>query len=182
MPAIGLATLVLPTALIFSCRSRAPDAALLDEMDVVYADTEATRFEDAYERVRKVAEHEPLYGPAGVWYARLALRTGEYEVARNTLETLLRSHPENIDVLHLLALLEQRNGNIETSLVGFEAAIERLESHARVYLDRARLYVEMGLFREARQDINRMRSLTSKAVLNSQADELTLFMADEAEQ
>lgn len=148
-------------------------------MNAVYEATVGNRYEEASQRLRGLFEREPNYAPAGIWSARLSLRMGEYGYARNTLETLLRSHPENVDVLHLFALLAQREDDIATALSAFEAATERLERYARVYLDRARLYAQLGLFREAQEDIERMRRLTSDTVLTSQANELLRLMTEE---
>lgn len=174
--------LVLLMTLLPACRSEEPAITLISDMDTVYEATVENRYDDAYERLRRLFEREPYYAPAGIWYARLSLRKGEYGDARNTLETLLRSHPESVDALHLFALLAQREGDVETALSAFEAATERLETYARVYLDRARLYVQLGLFREAQECIERMRGITSEPVLTRQADELLQFMTADTTQ
>src|SRR4029078_11986165 len=71
------------------------------------------RYEDAIETCRTGLKRHPAYLSARVTLGRALIETGELDAARQELETVLRSAPENIAATRGLALIDERRGQSE---------------------------------------------------------------------
>ena len=69
------------------------------------------RHEDAIETCRTGLQRHPAYLSARVTLGRALIEVGEYEAAREELETVLRSAPENLAAIRGLALIHERLGH-----------------------------------------------------------------------
>jgi tetratricopeptide (TPR) repeat protein len=90
----------------------------------VQADPASIAFAALAEEFRRVGQHEeaiatcrtglqrhPAYLSARVTLGRALIEVGEYEAAREELETVLRSAPENLAAIRGLALIHERLGH-----------------------------------------------------------------------
>lgn len=69
------------------------------------------RNEDAIETCRTGLQRHPAYLSARVTLGRALIETGEYDAAREELETVLRSAPENLAAIRGLATINERLGH-----------------------------------------------------------------------
>jgi tetratricopeptide (TPR) repeat protein len=69
------------------------------------------RFEDAIETCRAGLQRHPAYLSARVTLGRALIETGEYDAAREELETVLRSAPENLAAIRGIAQIHERLGH-----------------------------------------------------------------------
>ncbi len=69
------------------------------------------RHEDAIATCRTGLQRHPAYLSARVTLGRALIEVGDYEPAREELETVLRSAPENLAALRGLALINERLGH-----------------------------------------------------------------------
>jgi tetratricopeptide (TPR) repeat protein len=69
------------------------------------------RFEDAIETCRTGLQRHPAYLSARVTLGRALLETGDYTGAREELETVLRSAPENLAAIRGLEQINERLGH-----------------------------------------------------------------------
>src|SRR5260221_3093369 len=69
------------------------------------------RYEDAIETCRTGLQRHPAYLSARVTLGRALIETGDYEGAREELETVLRSAPENLAAIRGLATINERLGH-----------------------------------------------------------------------
>jgi tetratricopeptide (TPR) repeat protein len=69
------------------------------------------RFEDAIETCRTGLQRHPAYLSARVTLGRALLETGDYQAAREELETVLRSAPENLAAIRGLEQINERLGH-----------------------------------------------------------------------
>jgi len=69
------------------------------------------RHEEAIETCRAGLQRHPAYLSARVTLGRALIETGEYESAREELETVLRSAPENLAAIRGLAQIHERQGH-----------------------------------------------------------------------
>jgi hypothetical protein len=69
------------------------------------------RFEDAIETCRTGLQRHPAYLSARVTLGRALIEVGEYDAAREELETVLRSAPENLAATRGLAQINERLGH-----------------------------------------------------------------------
>ena len=69
------------------------------------------RHEEAIETCRAGLQRHPSYLSARVTLGRALIETGEYEAAREELETVLRSAPENLAAIRGLAQIHERLGH-----------------------------------------------------------------------
>ena len=91
-------------------------AALADEY------RRAGMFHDAVETCRAGLQRHPAYVSARVTLGRSLVELGEFEEAREHLEQVLRSAPENLAAIRALADIHRRNGEpLESAL---QAAVE----------------------------------------------------------
>ena len=91
-------------------------AALADEY------RRAGMFHDAVETCRAGLQRHPAYVSARVTLGRSLVELGEFEEARQHLEQVLRSAPENLAAIRALADIHRRNGE------PLESAIEAVEA------------------------------------------------------
>ena len=68
------------------------------------------RYEEAIETCRGGLQRHPAYLSARVTLGRALIETGEYDAAREELETVLRSAPENLAAIRGLAQIHERLG------------------------------------------------------------------------
>jgi tetratricopeptide (TPR) repeat protein len=69
------------------------------------------RYEDAIETCRNGLQRHPAYLSARVTLGRALIETGDYDGAREELETVLRSAPENLAATRGLATIHERLGH-----------------------------------------------------------------------
>ena len=69
------------------------------------------RFEEAIETCRTGLQRHPAYLSARVTLGRALLETGDYGAAREELETVLRSAPENLAAIRGLEQIDERLGH-----------------------------------------------------------------------
>ena len=69
------------------------------------------RHEEAIETCRAGLQRHPAYLSARVTLGRALIETGDYEGAREELETVLKSAPENLAAIRGLALIHERLGH-----------------------------------------------------------------------
>jgi tetratricopeptide (TPR) repeat protein len=69
------------------------------------------RYDDAIETCRTGLQRHPAYLSARVTLGRALIETGDYEGAREELETVLRSAPENLTAIRGLAQIHERLGH-----------------------------------------------------------------------
>ena len=69
------------------------------------------RHEDAIETCRTGLQRHPAYLSARVTLGRALIETGDYDGAREELETVLRSAPENLAAIRGLAQIHERLGH-----------------------------------------------------------------------
>src|SRR5215213_924182 len=69
------------------------------------------RYEDAVETCRNGLQRHPAYLSARVTLGRALIETGDYDGAREELETVLRSAPENLAAIRGLATIHERLGH-----------------------------------------------------------------------
>jgi hypothetical protein len=69
------------------------------------------RFDDAIETCRTGLQRHPAYLSARVTLGRALIEIGEYDGAREELETVLRSAPENLAAIRGLAQIHERLGH-----------------------------------------------------------------------
>jgi tetratricopeptide (TPR) repeat protein len=69
------------------------------------------RYQDAIETCRAGLLRHPAYLSARVTLGRALIETGEYDAAREELETVLRSAPENIAAIRGLGQIQERLGH-----------------------------------------------------------------------
>src|SRR3954451_15544648 len=69
------------------------------------------RYEDAIETCRAGLQRHPAYLSARVTLGRALIETGDYVGARDELETVLRSAPENLAAIRGLAQINERLGH-----------------------------------------------------------------------
>src|SRR5438105_1374712 len=69
------------------------------------------RYDDAIETCRTGLQRHPAYLSARVTLGRALIETGDYEGAREELETVLRSAPENLAAIRGLAQIHERLGH-----------------------------------------------------------------------
>jgi tetratricopeptide (TPR) repeat protein len=69
------------------------------------------RLEDAIETCRTGLQRHPAYLSARVTLGRALLEIGDYDAARDELQTVLRSAPENLAAIRGLELIEERLGH-----------------------------------------------------------------------
>jgi len=69
------------------------------------------RYEDAIETCRTGLQRHPAYLSARVTLGRALIETGDYDAAREELETVLRSAPENIAAIRGLEQINERLGH-----------------------------------------------------------------------
>ena len=69
------------------------------------------RHEEAIETCRNGLQRPPAYLPARVTLGRARIETGDYAGAREELETVLHSAPENLAAIRGLALIHERLGH-----------------------------------------------------------------------
>jgi hypothetical protein len=69
------------------------------------------RYEDAIETCRTGLTRHPAYLSARVTLGRALIETGDYDGAREELETVLRSAPENLAAIRGLAQIHERLGH-----------------------------------------------------------------------
>ena len=69
------------------------------------------RHEEAVEICRSGLQRHPAYLSARVTLGRALIEIGDYEAAREELETVLRSAPENLAAIRGLALIHERLGH-----------------------------------------------------------------------
>ena len=69
------------------------------------------RYEEAIETCRTGLQRHPAYLSARVTLGRALIETGDYEGAREELETVLRSAPENLTAIRGLAQINERLGH-----------------------------------------------------------------------
>ena len=68
------------------------------------------RHEEAIETCRAGLQRHPAYLSARVTLGRALIETGEYDAARDELQTVLRSAPENLAAIRGLAQIHERLG------------------------------------------------------------------------
>ncbi len=91
-------------------------AALADEY------RRAGMFHDAVETCRAGLQRHPAYVSARVTLGRSLVELGEFEEARQHLEQVLRSAPENLAAIRALADIHRRNGEPLESAI--QSAVE----------------------------------------------------------
>src|SRR3954465_6112251 len=69
------------------------------------------RYEDAIEACRAGLQRHPAYLSARVTLGRALIETGDYAAARDELETVPRSRPENLAAIRGLAQISERLGH-----------------------------------------------------------------------
>src|SRR4051812_430430 len=69
------------------------------------------RYDDAIETCRAGLQRHPAYLSARVTLGRALIEAGEYEAARDELQTVLRSAPENLAAIRGLAQINERLGH-----------------------------------------------------------------------
>ena len=69
------------------------------------------RYDEAIEACRSGLQRHPAYLSARVTLGRALIETGDYDAAREELDTVLRSAPENIAALRGLAQINERLGH-----------------------------------------------------------------------
>ena len=69
------------------------------------------RYDEAVETCRTGLHRHPAYLSARVTLGRALIETGDYEAAREELETVLRSAPENLAAIRGLAQIHERLGH-----------------------------------------------------------------------
>jgi tetratricopeptide (TPR) repeat protein len=69
------------------------------------------RYEDAIDTCRNGLQRHPAYLSARVTLGRALIETGDYDGAREELETVLRSAPENLAATRGLATIHERLGH-----------------------------------------------------------------------
>src|SRR5215208_6690508 len=69
------------------------------------------RYEDAIETCRSGLQRHPAYLSARVTLGRALIETGDYDGAREELDTVLRSAPENLAAIRGLAQIHERLGH-----------------------------------------------------------------------
>jgi hypothetical protein len=69
-------------------------------------------YDEAIETCRVGLQRHPAYLSARVTLGRALIETGEYEAAREELETVLRSAPENLAAIRGLAQIHDRLGHV----------------------------------------------------------------------
>jgi tetratricopeptide (TPR) repeat protein len=69
------------------------------------------RHDEAIETCRAGLQRHPAYLSARVTLGRALIETGEYDAAREELETVLRSAPENLAAIRGLAQIHERLGH-----------------------------------------------------------------------
>ena len=69
------------------------------------------RHEEAIETCRSGLQRHPAYLSARVTLGRALIETGDYDGAREELETVLRSAPENLAAIRGLAVIHERLGH-----------------------------------------------------------------------
>ena len=69
------------------------------------------RYDDAIETCRTGLQRHPAYLSARVTLGRSLIETGDYDAAREELETVLRSAPENIAALRGIEQINERLGH-----------------------------------------------------------------------
>jgi tetratricopeptide (TPR) repeat protein len=69
------------------------------------------RHEEAIETCRAGLQRHPAYLSARVTLGRALIETGDYDAAREELETVLRSAPENLAAIRGLAQIHERLGH-----------------------------------------------------------------------
>ena len=83
------------------------------------------RFEDAIETCRTGLQRHPAYLSARVTLGRALIETGDYEAAREELETVLTSAPENLAAIRGLAQINERLGHSTEMDPAFAAALRQ---------------------------------------------------------
>jgi tetratricopeptide (TPR) repeat protein len=69
------------------------------------------RYEEAIETCRNGLQRHPAYLSARVTLGRALIETGDYDGAREELDTVLRSAPENLAAIRGLATIQERLGH-----------------------------------------------------------------------
>jgi len=69
------------------------------------------RYDDAVETCRKGLLRHPAYLSARVTLGRALIETGDFDAAREQLQTVLRTAPENLVAIRALAEIEERLGH-----------------------------------------------------------------------
>jgi len=69
------------------------------------------RHDEAIETCRAGLQRHPAYLSARVTLGRALIETGDYDAAREELETVLRSAPENLAAIRGLAQIHERRGH-----------------------------------------------------------------------
>jgi len=90
------------------------------------------RYEDAIETCRTGLQRHPAYLSARVTLGRSLIETGEYDAAREELETVLKSAPENLAAIRGLAQIHERLGHSNTMDPGFAAALQERAEQIKV--------------------------------------------------
>jgi tetratricopeptide (TPR) repeat protein len=94
------------------------------------------RHDDAIETCRAGLQRHPAYLSARVTLGRALIETGDYEGAREELETVLRSAPENLAAIRGLAQIQERQGHsteMDPQLAAMmNAEVERISLAAAV--------------------------------------------------
>ena len=83
---------------------------------------ETSRYPEALERYRQVLLLDPAFDAARWGMVDAQLRNGETARARGSLDGLLSTNPGDARALQLLSALEQREGNLATSMQVLQAA------------------------------------------------------------
>src|SRR3954471_19511525 len=68
------------------------------------------RYEEAIETCRAGLQRHPAYLSARVTLGRALIETSDYDSARDELETVLKSAPENLAAIRGLAQIHERQG------------------------------------------------------------------------
>ncbi len=92
--------------------------------------------------------------------AQHALAADDPAVAREHVEAILRSRPADADAHYLLGSIEAASGSERKAELRFERALELNPDHVRALLDWASLAERSGRLDEARERIERARTLT----------------------
>ncbi len=92
--------------------------------------------------------------------ARLALGASDTDAARDHVEAILASRPDDADAHYLLGVVEAGSANARAAAAHFDRALELDPGHVRALLDRAALDEQAGRLESARERIERASALT----------------------
>ncbi len=106
--------------------------------------------------LRTALDLDPADRQALLWYARVAIATGDGPTvadAATRVERALAHDDDDARLHHALGLLFEEKGDVTAALAAYRRGADRLDHVARLHLDAARAYHRLGLADRARASV-----------------------------